>query len=113
MALRSSNGSAALPSSCATTTVRHDRSRVGLINVLGSQPQPARRSITFDGGIEFTDWTYVQAELGARTWFCDPQGALAERYHRKHQSMSTMLVVTEYRSVVVQQPGSSPNLRPP
>lgn len=33
----------------------------------------ARRSITFDHGTEFTDWPYLQAGIGAQTWFCDPQ----------------------------------------
>jgi IS30 family transposase len=45
----------------------------GLINVLGPLPHAARRSITFDRGTEFTDWPYLQAGLGAQTWFCDPQ----------------------------------------
>lgn len=44
-----------------------------LIAALGPLPQKARRSITFDRGTEFTDWPYLQAGLGARTWFCDPQ----------------------------------------
>jgi transposase, IS30 family len=45
----------------------------GLIGVLGSLPQFARRSITFDRGTEFTEWPYLQAGLGAQIWFCDPQ----------------------------------------
>ena len=36
-------------------------------------PLSARRSVTFDRGSEFVDWPHLQAELGARTWFCDPQ----------------------------------------
>ncbi|WP_354556539.1 IS30 family transposase [Rhizobium aquaticum] len=32
-----------------------------------------RRSGTFDRGSEFVDWPHLQAELGARMWFCDPQ----------------------------------------
>ncbi|MBW9061604.1 IS30 family transposase, partial [Agrobacterium pusense] len=36
-------------------------------------PHPARRSITFDRGTEFTDWPYLQASIGTQTWFCDPQ----------------------------------------
>ncbi len=36
-------------------------------------PATARRSVTFDRGSEFIDWPHLQAELGARTWFCDPQ----------------------------------------
>ncbi|MDH7799259.1 IS30 family transposase [Beijerinckia sp. GAS462] len=45
----------------------------GLINVLSPLPHAARRSITFDRGTEFTDWSYLQAGLGVQTWFCDPQ----------------------------------------
>lgn len=44
-----------------------------LVNALGSLPHHARRSITFDRGTEFSDWPYLQAGLGAQTWFCDPQ----------------------------------------
>lgn len=36
-------------------------------------PRTARRSVTFDRGSEFVDWPHLQAEIGARTWFCDPQ----------------------------------------
>jgi IS30 family transposase len=45
----------------------------GLIDVLSPLPHVARRSITFDRGTEFTDWSYLQAGLGVQTWFCDPQ----------------------------------------
>ena len=44
-----------------------------LIRTLEPLPATARRSITFDRGTEFTDWPYLQAGLGAQTWFCDPQ----------------------------------------
>jgi IS30 family transposase len=44
-----------------------------LINALSPLPLFARRSITFDRGTEFTEWPYLQAGLGAQTWFCDPQ----------------------------------------
>ncbi|TDQ29678.1 integrase-like protein [Phyllobacterium brassicacearum] len=44
-----------------------------LIRTLEPLPPTARRSITFDRGTEFTDWPYLQAGLGAQTWFCDPQ----------------------------------------
>ncbi|MEN3148872.1 IS30 family transposase [Neorhizobium sp. IRAMC:178] len=45
----------------------------GLIQALRALPHLARRSITFDRGTEFTDWPYLQANIGAQTWFCDPQ----------------------------------------
>jgi IS30 family transposase len=44
-----------------------------LIGVLQSLPHLARRLITFDRGTEFTDWPYLQAGIGAQTWFCDPK----------------------------------------
>lgn len=45
----------------------------GLISALSSLPHHARRLITFDRGTEFSEWPYLQAGLGAQTWFCDPQ----------------------------------------
>ena len=45
----------------------------GVIRVLQSLPQMARRSITFDRGTEFTEWAYLQAGIGSQAWFCDPQ----------------------------------------
>lgn len=45
----------------------------GMIQAFQSLPHLARRSITFDRGTEFTDWPYLQASIGAQTWFCDPQ----------------------------------------
>ncbi len=44
-----------------------------LISGLKVLPQPARRSITFDRGTEFTAWAHLKAGLGATPWFCDPQ----------------------------------------
>ncbi|ETX10574.1 hypothetical protein OCH239_21430 [Roseivivax halodurans JCM 10272] len=44
-----------------------------LIAGLRALPQPARRSITFDRGTEFSAWGHLQAGLGSQTWFCDPQ----------------------------------------
>ncbi len=35
-------------------------------------PHPARRSITFDRGTEFVSELHLQAEIGTKTWFCDP-----------------------------------------
>lgn len=45
----------------------------GLIQALQALPHLARRSITFDRDVEFTDWPYLQAGIGTQTWFCDPQ----------------------------------------
>jgi len=44
-----------------------------LIRALQSLPHLARRSITFDRGAEFTDWPYLQANIGTQTYFCEPQ----------------------------------------
>ena len=44
-----------------------------LIDVLAPLPQPARRSLTFDRGLEFVSWRELEAGMGAKAWFCDPQ----------------------------------------
>ena len=44
-----------------------------LMNVLEPLPRPARRSITFDRGIEFSGWRRLETEIGTAAWFCDPQ----------------------------------------
>lgn len=44
-----------------------------LIEGLASLPKNARRSITFDRGIEFSAWPHLKAGLGVDPWFCDPQ----------------------------------------
>ena len=55
----------------------NDRSTTHLVNtlmtVLEPLPQPARRSITFDRGIEFRDWRKLEPGIGTEAWFCDPQ----------------------------------------
>jgi transposase, IS30 family len=55
----------------------NDRSTTHLVNtlmtVLEPLPQPARRSITFDRGIEFRDWRKLKPGIGTEAWFCDPQ----------------------------------------
>jgi len=44
-----------------------------LMTVLEPLPQPARRSITFDRGIEFRHWRKLKPGIGTEAWFCDPQ----------------------------------------
>lgn len=44
-----------------------------LIAVMEPLPQPARRSITFDRGIEFCGWRKLKPGIGTEVWFCDPQ----------------------------------------
>lgn len=44
-----------------------------LMAVMEPLPQPARRSITFDRGIEFRNWRKLEPGIGTEVWFCDPQ----------------------------------------
>lgn len=41
----------------------------GVISVLQPLPPIARRSITFDRGTEFSEWSYLQAGIGSQSWF--------------------------------------------
>lgn len=43
-----------------------------LINAIEPLPLPARRSITFDRGTEFSGWRRPRTEIGTEAWFCDP-----------------------------------------
>ena len=55
----------------------NDRSTTHLMNrlmgVMEPLPQPARKSITFDRGIEFRNWRKLKPGIGTEAWFCDPQ----------------------------------------
>ncbi len=55
----------------------NDRSTTHLMNklmgVMEPLPQPARKSITFDRGIEFRNWRKLMPGIGTEAWFCDPQ----------------------------------------
>lgn len=44
-----------------------------LMNVMEPLPQNARKSITFDRGIEFSGWRKLKPGIGTEAWFCDPQ----------------------------------------
>jgi transposase, IS30 family len=44
-----------------------------LIAALSPLPLPARRSLTFDRGLEFVSWRELEAGIGTVAWFCDPQ----------------------------------------
>jgi len=44
-----------------------------LINELSTLPHLARQSITFDRGFEFVSWRDLEAGMGTKAWFCDPQ----------------------------------------
>ncbi len=43
-----------------------------IIKAIKDLPLVARRSITFYRGSEFMHWPHLQAEIGTKTWFCDP-----------------------------------------
>ncbi len=59
----------------------NDRGSTHLMNklmmVLEILSQPARKSITFDRGIEFRDWRKRKPGIGTKPWFCDPQAPLS------------------------------------
>ena len=44
-----------------------------LINLFSPLPVTARRSITFDRGLEFVSWRELESGMGTQVWFCDPQ----------------------------------------
>ena len=44
-----------------------------LIDALAPLPALARRSVTFDCGLEFVSWRELGPGLAAKAWFCDPQ----------------------------------------
>jgi IS30 family transposase len=44
-----------------------------LIGHLGPLPVAARRSLTFDRGLEFVSWRELETGMGTSSWFCDPQ----------------------------------------
>jgi IS30 family transposase len=44
-----------------------------LIHEMSPLPAEARRSITFDRGLEFVSWRELESGMGTKAWFCDPQ----------------------------------------
>ena len=44
-----------------------------LAGLLGPLPSEARRSVTFDRGLEFLAWRELTKATGIDVWFCDPQ----------------------------------------
>ena len=44
-----------------------------LIHEMSPLPAEARRSITFDRGLEFVAWRELEIGMGTKAWFCDPQ----------------------------------------
>lgn len=57
----------------------NDRSTTHLMNrlmsVMKPLPQPARKSIKFDRGIEFKNWRKLRLGIGTEASFCDPQAS--------------------------------------
>ena len=89
----------------------------GLIANLAPLPAHARRSMTFDRGLEFLAWPYLQSGLGVATWFCDPQAPWQKgtventnRRLRKHLPRSTDPAALTNRSLrsICQRLNSSP-----
>jgi IS30 family transposase len=44
-----------------------------LMTVMERLPRQARKSITFDRGIELRNWRKLKSGIGTEAWFCDPQ----------------------------------------
>lgn len=44
-----------------------------LTSLLSPLSETARRSLTFDRGLEFVSWREMERGLGAQAWICDPQ----------------------------------------
>lgn len=44
-----------------------------LIREMSPLPAEARRSITFDRGLEFVAWRELESGMSTKSWFCDPQ----------------------------------------
>ncbi|MTH80356.1 IS30 family transposase, partial [Paracoccus aestuariivivens] len=44
-----------------------------LIHEMSPLPAEARRSITFDRGLEFVSWRELKSGMGTKARFCDPQ----------------------------------------
>lgn len=71
-----------------------------LMTAIAALPQAARRSITFDRGIEFSGWRRLQNEIGTEAWFCDPQepwqkGAVENFNKRARRYLPRETVVAE------------------
>ena len=60
----------------------NDRSTTHLMSAMEPLHQTARKSITFDRGIEFRNWRKLKPGIGTEAWFCDPQ-ALGKRVQWK------------------------------
>lgn len=78
-----------------------------LIEVLAPLPQIARRSLTFDRGLEFVSWRELEAGMGAKAWFCDPQAPWQKggvenmnRRVRRYLPADTVLLTLADRSMM-------------
>ena len=70
-----------------------------LIHEMSPLPAEARRSITFDRGLEFVAWRDLESGRGTRAWFCGPPGAVAKGLGREHEQATTPVPATGYRCV--------------
>ena len=63
-----------------------------LVTALAPLPRAARRSITFDRGLEFTAWRELDAGMGTKARLGRPPSALAKGRGGEPQLPSTALV---------------------
>jgi IS30 family transposase len=76
------------------------------MNVMEPLPQTARKSITFDHGIEYSGWRKLKPGIGIEAWFCDPQapwqkgfvGNLNKRV-RKYMPRETLIAALSNRDM--------------
>ena len=62
-------------------------------------PDAARRSITFDRGLEFTGWHALAKRTGVGVWFCDPQAPHQKGAVEKRKACSQAPTPLEHRHV--------------
>ena len=123
MIFRKEHGAANVATAVARTTrhtvlFRNDDRRskpiMGrLVDALAPLPADARRSLTFDRGLEFVAWRELDAGLGAKAWLGRPPGPLAEAHGREHQRPPPAPYAKGHRRAVAVGPGPRGNPRPP
>lgn len=76
----------------------NDRSTTHLMNrlmaVVEPLPQPARKSITFDRGIEFRHWRKLKPGSGTKAWLGRSLGTLAEGIGRDTEQAGATIFAT-------------------
>ena len=123
MIFRKEHGAANVATAVARTTrhtvlFRNDDRRskpiMGrLVDALAPLPADARRSLTFDRGLEVVAWRELDAGLGAKAWLGRPPGPLAEAHGREHQRPPPAPYAEGHRRAVAVGPGPRGDPRPP